>query len=212
MEELHKYLWVVEHLDGNDNPSDWKQSLSTLAFMMTEPYGKGLKETLLIPYLKKALDSSNDEIKKVAVRFIISLKSFDLLTEADIQKDIIAETFYEKYLRAHNPAFLKPLKITFMKLEKEKKLERFLKQLGEGEFSRDIIRELTFQLDYRSTQKIEEALNIIEFLIHKMGIKKEGFIPFLENFIKELPDRIYLLGKNKVKNYLKNRAEKIISA
>jgi len=61
--DLKDFMWVVEGLNESNEFSDWKQSLSTLAFMTTESYGKGLKEALLIPYIKKAINHSNPEIK-----------------------------------------------------------------------------------------------------------------------------------------------------
>jgi hypothetical protein len=178
--------------------------------MCTESYGKGLKEAMLIPYLKKAVDHPNPEVQKIAIRFIISLKTFNILGETDVDRDIIAETFYEKYLRAKNPEFLRPLKITFKKLQKEGKLEKFLKQIGEGVFSKDIIKELTFQLWYRDIRKMEEALQIIDFLLHKLGIQKEDFVPFLEDFIHDIDKRIYLADKKDIKERLKKAARDII--
>lgn len=211
MQDIQDFLWVVENLDDSENFYDWKQSLATIAFMTTEPYGKGLKEKLLIPYLKKALSKQNIKIKKLALRFILSLKSFDVLTSQDLDKDLLAETVYEKYIKSEKQDFLRPLKTTFMKLQREKKLQKFLNELGQGEFSQDIVRELVFQLSYRDVHKMEEALEILDFLFKKMGIKREPFIPFLKEFSIDLDERIYLSGKKEIKGKLKNKAYELIN-
>ena len=209
MDNIEHYKWVVESLEKSNEPGDWKQSLTTLAFMTTESYGKGLKEALLIPYLKKGLEHTHTGIQKIAIRLIVSLKTFDILNESDVDENVIAESFFEKYDGKHIE-FLKPLKITFRKLMKEKKLEKFLYQIAEGCFSKDIVKELTFQLWYRDTYKMNEALDIIDFLIKKLGIKKSDFIPVLEDFVDDVDKRIYLIGKNKIKNQLKQKAVEVM--
>ena len=208
--DLKDFMWVVEGLNESNEFSDWKQSLSTLAFMTTESYGKGLKEALLIPYIKKAINHSNPEIKKLGMRFLLSLKVFDIITKEEADEKIIAETLYEKYLRENNPGFLNSLRTTFKKLKMEGKLKQFLQELGEGIFSDAIIKELVFQLNYRDPIKIAEALDVIKFLVEKLKVNKEPFIPFLNNFIKDLDKRLYLIDKRPVKEGLKNKALEII--
>jgi len=208
--DLKDFMWVVEGLNESNEFSDWKQSLSTLAFMTTESYGKGLKEALLIPYIKKAINHSNPEIKKLGMRFLLSLKVFDIITKEEADEKIIAETLYEKYLRENNPGFLNSLRTTFKKLKMEGKLKQFLQELGEGIFSDAIIKELVFQLNYRDPIKIAEALDVIKFLVEKLKVNKEPFIPFLNNFIKDLDKRLYLIDKRTVKEGLKNKALEII--
>ncbi|HOM38743.1 MAG TPA: hypothetical protein PK663_06290 [Spirochaetota bacterium] len=208
--DLKEFLWVVDGLENSNDPSDWKQSLSTLTFMTTESYGKGLKEALLIPYIKKAVNHSNPEVKKIGMRFLLSLKVFDIITKEEADEKIIAETLYEKYLRENNPGFLNSLRTTFKKLKMEGKLEQFLRELGDGVFSEPIIKELVFQLNYRDPIKIDEALEVIKFLINKLKVKKQPFIPFLNNFIKDLDKRLYLIDKRNIKEALKHKAQEII--
>lgn len=201
---VDEFKWVVEHLDHSNDATDWKQSLSTLAFISTEQYGQGVKEALLIPYLKKAVEHTETKIQKIGIRFIISFKTFDLLTEVD--RNVLAETFYEKFIKSDNVAVLKPLKITFQTLQKEGKLQKFLEQIGQGKFSKDIIKEITTQLWYRNTRKNEEALDVIEVLLNKLDIEKEDFVPFIHDFVKDLDNRIYLKGQDKLKTFLKQKA------
>ncbi|HOJ50533.1 MAG TPA: hypothetical protein PKW55_06970 [Spirochaetota bacterium] len=208
--DLKEFLWVVDGLENSNDPSDWKQSLSTLTFMTTESYGKGLKEALLIPYIKKAVNHSNPEVKKIGMRFLLSLKVFDIITKEEADEKIIAETLYEKYLRENNPGFLNSLRTTFKKLKMEGKLEQFLRELGDGVFSEPIIKELVFQLNYRDPIKIDEALEVIKFLINKLKVKKQPFIPFLNNFIRDLDKRLYLIDKRNIKEALKHKAQEII--
>jgi len=99
------------------------------------------------------------------MRFLLSLKVFDIITKEEADEKIIAETLYEKYLRENNPGFLNSLRTTFKKLKMEGKLKQFLQELGEGIFSDAIIKELVFQLNYRDPIKIAEALDVIKFLV-----------------------------------------------
>lgn len=205
---IEHYQWVVDGLDQSNNPSDWKQSLSTLAFMTTEPYGKELKEKLFIPYLEKAAKHSNPAIQEIAVRFIISFKTFNLFTS--LEQDILVKGLYEKFFKNKKADFLDPLKITFDKLKKEKKLDKFLHQLGQGKFSEDIVHEISFQLYYRDIHKMEQALDIIYFLIKELKVEKQDFIPVLQEFKKDIDSRIYLKGEPKVRKMLHEKADKII--
>lgn len=202
------FLWVVEGLEKSNAPVEWKQSLSTLAFMTTESYGKGVKEELLLPYLKIALNHANPQIKKIGIRFVISFKAFDLFT--DIDASILAETFHEKYLRMNESEFLSPLKTTFNKLQKEGKLNKFVEQIAFGKFTKDIVKEICFQLWYRDIKKIEQALDIIKFLIDELDVNKDAFIPILNDFIQDLDARIYLKTQKEVKEHLKSKAEELI--
>ncbi len=205
-----EYKWVTETLDNSNDPSDWKQGLATLAFITTESYGKGVKEELFIPYLEKAVNHTNIQIKKLGIRFTISFKALDLLQGLD--QNVLAETFHEKFFRfKKDTSFLKSLKITFKKLKKEKKLDKFLNEIAWGKFSDSIVKELTFQLWYRDVHKIEEALDVIHFLFEKLSINKENFIPIINNFIKDLDKRIYLQEKKEVKQQLKDKALEIIN-
>jgi len=208
MVNTEDYLWLTDHLAYTEDPSDWRQSLSTLAFITTESYGQGVRDEILIPWLQKAIQHSSPKIQKIGLRFMISLKTFDLMTGID--ESVLAETFYEKFLKNKKPGFLMPLKICFTKLRKEGKLSKFLDQLGDGKFSRDIVKEIAFQLWYRDETKMEHALEIIEFLTESLDVDKEDFIPILKDFIQDLEERIYLKGKNEVKKRLSDRARNII--
>ncbi|PKL15460.1 MAG: hypothetical protein CVV50_00095 [Spirochaetae bacterium HGW-Spirochaetae-6] len=203
--------WVVEALKDNADPLDWKQGLSTLAFITTEPYGLHVKDTILIPYLKKALNHPNPQIQKIAVRFIISFRVFDLLS--DIDQNIIAESFWEKYAKFFDTEaeFLLPLKTTFHKLKKERKLQKFLLQVARGDFDKDIIKEITFQLWYRDPGKIHQALDIIAFLINEMDIRREDFLPILSEFILDLDKRIYLKEQKELRKALAEKARQIMN-
>ncbi len=92
----------------------------------------------------------------------------------------------------------------------EGKIQQFLQELGEGVFSEAIVKELVFQLNYRDPIKMDEALDVIKFLIDKLKVKKEPFIPFIEFFIKDLDKRLYLIDKRNIKDALKHKALSII--
>jgi len=208
---LKEFQWVVEGLEKSHDPSDWKQSLSTLTFMTTEPYGKQIKEELLVPYLDKALHHENIDIQKVAARFAVSLRVFELLSDSDLDHEKMAETFYEKFLKRKKPNFLDPLIITFTKLKKENKLKKFLEQLGQGTFSQDIVNEISFQLYYRDIDKIKQALEMIYFLTHELKINKEDFKAAVDNFLLDLETRIYLKSQTKIKKELSDLAHSIFT-
>jgi len=208
MMNKENFLWVIEGLDSSNDPVEWKQSLATLAFMTTEQYGSGVKEEFLIPYLKKGLSHSNPLIKKIALRFVISFKIFNLFSDVDAA--FIAESFHEKYLKTKESEFLNPLKITFTKLQKEGKLNKFLEQIGQGVFSKDIVKEICFQLWYRDIHKIEQALDILDFLFNELDVEKEAFIPILNEFMIDLERRIYLKTQKEVREHLKKKALELI--
>lgn len=208
MVNTEEYLWLTEHLEYSNDPSDWRQSLSTLAFITTESYGKGVLEEILIPWLQKAIQHSNPKIQKIGIRFMISLRTFDLMTPVD--ESILAETFYEKFLKKKKPDFLSPLKTCFTKLRKEGKLALFLDQLGEGKFTPSVAKEISSQLWYRQENKMEHALEMIQFLIENLDVDKEEFVPILKDFTQDLEDRLYLKGKKEIKQKLISHARLII--